>query len=119
MRNILFVCAGLLLAATLASAQSQTVSGTLIDNMCFSKNMKMSQEELAGHSRECALMDGCIKSGYAVVTADGHVYKLDTKGNADAVATLKAAKQAANLKVTVMGTNKGGTLTVSKLMLDR
>jgi hypothetical protein len=88
--------------------------------MCFSKaNMKMSPTELANHSRECALMDGCVKSGYALVTADGHVYKLDAKGNESAVAALKASKQSADLKVTVMGTNQSGTLTVKSVALDK
>ena len=122
MQRILFVIAGLVLATGLVSAQmpAQTFKGTLIDNMCFNKaNMKMSQAELAGHSHECALMDGCIKSGYVLVTADGHVYKLDADGNKQAVAALKASKQAADLKITVMGTNNGGTVTVKSVILDK
>jgi len=125
MQKILFALVGLALSASVATAQTQTQTqtqtfkGTVIDNMCFTKaNMKMSPAELAKHSSECALMDGCVKSGYVLVTADGHVYKLDAKGNMDVVAALKASKQAADLKVTVMGTNNGGTVTVKSVMLD-
>jgi hypothetical protein len=122
MQRILFAIAGLALTAAMASAQmpAQSFKGTLIDNMCFNKaKMKMSQAELAKHSRECALEEGCVKSGYALVTADGHVYKLDVKGNTDAVAALNASKQTADLKVTLMGTNHGGTLTVKSVVLDK
>lgn len=122
MQKILFAIVGLALTAGLVSAQmpAQTFTGTLIDNMCFNAaKMKMSQAELAKHSRACALEEGCVKSGYALVTADGHVYKLDVKGNMDAVAALNASKQAADLKVTVMGSNQGGTLTVKSVMLDK
>lgn len=122
MQKILLVVVGLVLATGPMSAQmpAQTFKGTLIDNMCFNKaNMKMSQAELAGHSRECALMDGCVKSGYALVTAEGHVYKLDADGNKQAVAALEASKQAADLKVTVMGTNNGGTVMVKSVALDK
>ena len=119
MQRILFALSVVVLSVSFASAQSQTFKGTIIDNACFNKaNMKMSQSELAKHSRECALMDGCVKSGYALVTADGHVYKLDTNGNTELVAALKASKQAGDLKVTVMGTNNMGTLAVKSVALD-
>ncbi len=122
MKRILFAIVGTVMTVAVASAQmpAQTFKGTVIDNMCFGKaNMKMSQAELAMHSRECALMDGCVKSGYALVTADGHVYKLDADGNKHAVAALKASKQEADLKVTVTGTNNGGTVTVKSVTLDK
>ena len=119
MRRILFAVAAFVLSASVTSAQTQTFKGTVIDNMCFNKaNMKMSAADLAKHSSECTLMEGCIKSGYALVTADGHVYKLDTKGNMEVVAALKASKQAADLKVTVTGANNGGTIAVASLTLD-
>lgn len=104
-------------AAVLAQAQTQTFKGTLIDNACF--KAEMSAEALSGHSRDCALMDGCVASGYVVVTADKHVYKLNVEGNTKAVAMLKASEQAGNLKVTVTGTNDAGTITVASIMLDK
>jgi hypothetical protein len=47
------------------------------------------------------------------------VYKLDAKGNDQAVAALKASTQDANLKVTITGMTKDGMLSVSSLMLDK
>jgi hypothetical protein len=103
--------------AGLAQEQAETFKGTLIDNACFNRS-EMSQEDLASHTRNCALMDGCIRSGYALVTADDHVFKLDAAGNEKAVEMLKASDQSANLKVTVTGTNTDGTITVASIALD-
>jgi hypothetical protein len=118
MKNTLLLLAFLTLVAPAGFAQTQTVKGILVDNMCQMK-MKTDQGALAKHTRGCALMDGCIKSGYALVTADGMVYKLDAKGNDQAVAALKASTQDANLKVTITGMTKDGMLSVSSLMLDK
>lgn len=118
MKKILFAFLAFIVTASFSIAQTQTIRGTLVDNMCQMK-MKTDQGALAAHTRDCALMDSCIKSGYAVVTADGMVYKLDAKGNEQAVAALKASKQAANLKVTIGGATKDGMLAVSSLMLDK
>ncbi|MEW6320603.1 MAG: hypothetical protein AB1635_05895 [Acidobacteriota bacterium] len=117
MKNTFLVLAGLAFSVTLAAAQAPSVTGTLIDNMCFKPSM--GQAELAKHTRECALMDGCVKAGYAVVTADGHVYKLDAAGNEKAVAALKASTKAADLKVTVTGPNEGGTIKVASITLAK
>jgi lipopolysaccharide export system protein LptA len=118
MKKVLFVALAVLVTASFTSAQMPTVKGFLVDNMCQMK-MKTDQGALAKHSRDCALMDSCIKSGYAVVTADGMVYTLDAKGNEQAVAALKASKQTDNLKVTISGSTKNGMVMVSSLMLDK
>jgi hypothetical protein len=120
MRKALLFVAGLALVTTTAVAQQtqqpQTFKGTLIDNACFKADMPAA--DLAKHSRECALMEACVTSGYVLVTADNHVYKLDTKGNEAAVAVLKASKQEGNLKATVTGMNDMGSIKVEKIVLD-
>lgn len=118
MRTVLLGVAALLVTASLGAAQTQNVKGILVDNMCQMKT-KTDQGALAKHTRECALMDGCVKSGYAVVTGDGMIYKLDAKGNDLAVAALKASKQADNLKVTLSGVTKDGMVAVTSLALDK
>jgi hypothetical protein len=120
MKKVMLLLAGLALVATSAvaqTAQAMDFKGTLIDNACFKTDMPAA--ELAKHTKDCALMDGCVASGYVVVTADGHVYKLDAKGNESVVTALKAATQAANLKVTVTGVNTDGTIAVTKVVLDK
>lgn len=117
MKKVLFVFAAAALAATTSFAQATAVQGTLIDNACYKASM--TQADLSQHTRACALMDGCVKSGYSVVTADGHAYKLDAAGNEKVVAALNGSKQDADLKVTVDGTVSGDTIAVTKLMLDK
>lgn len=117
MKKVLLVLAGLALGAVTSSAQSQTVTGTLIDNACFKPTM--TQAELAKHTRECTTMDKCTKSGYAVATTDGKFYRLDTKGNSDAVAALEASSKANDLKVTVTGVVKNDTIAVASIVLDK
>lgn len=120
MKQVTLLIAGLALVATSALAQTpaaQVFKGTLIDNACFKADM--SAADLAKHTKDCTLMPDCTASGYVVVTADGHVYKLDAAGNTSVVTALKAATQAANLKVTVTGVNHDGTIAVSKVTLDK
>ncbi|MGQ0735031.1 MAG: hypothetical protein ACT4QD_15415 [Acidobacteriota bacterium] len=117
MNRLMLAVAAVAVAGTMALAQGQTISGTLIDNACF--NPKMTKAELAAHSKDCALMDGCFDSGYAVVTADGHAYKLDAKGNTEIIAKLKASNKASDLRVTVTGAVKDGTIAVSSIALDQ
>ncbi|MFM8535575.1 MAG: hypothetical protein ACKOEC_18620 [Acidimicrobiia bacterium] len=118
MKRLLAIFALIAGLASPSIAQTQTLKRTLVDNMCQMK-MKTDHGALAKHTRECALMDSCIKSGYAVVTDSGMVFKLDAKGNEQAVAALKASKQEANLKVTVAGAVKDGMVSVTSFMLDK
>ena len=120
MKKVMMFVAGLALVAStavLAQEQAETFKGTIIDNACFKADM--SAEDLAMHTRDCALMDGCVASGYVVVTADKHVYKLDVGGNEKLVEVLKASRQSANLKVTVTGVNTEGTIKVASVTLDK
>lgn len=119
MKSLIVALAITAAAITGAWAQSQapqTITGTLIDNMCFGQGM--AHDKLTAHTKDCALMPDCIESGYAVVTADGTPYKLDQKGNTDIVAALKDSKKASNLTVSVTGTVKDGAIAVSSITLD-
>ena len=93
----------LLSAASVFSALglAETYSGTLVDIMCKGK-------DLASHTKKCAI--GCAKSGFALVTADGKMLKLDENGNAKALAALKATAKESDLKAKVSGTEDGDTL---------
>jgi hypothetical protein len=66
----------------------------------------------------CSLMDGCIKSGYSLMTADKKVYELDSKGAELALALNKSTDKEKDLKVTVTGTVSGSTIAVTALKLD-
>jgi hypothetical protein len=89
-------------AGSAFAASGKTYTGTVSDAMCGAKHM--------GPAAECTR--GCVSKGskYALVVGD-KVYTLDTSDKA-ALATLD--KQA-GAKVTVTGTEKDNTITVSSV----
>jgi hypothetical protein len=93
------------LAVSSAFAAGKTFTGTVSDAMCGAKHM--------GPSAECTR--GCVSKGskYALVVGD-KVYTLETTDKA-ALATLD--KQAGE-KVTVTGTEKDNTITVSSVKAE-
>src|ERR1700685_2771016 len=103
-----FALLALGLASTLTTfafaAGGKTFTGTVSDAMCGAKH------EMAGNDASCTRE--CVSKGskYALVVGD-KVYTLDTSDKA-ALATLD--KQA-GAKVTVTGTEKDSTITVSSV----
>src|SRR4030095_10286854 len=74
----------LCIGATFANGKDQVnLKGYLVDMMC-GDSYAHDPEALSKakeHTTECSLMTHCIKAGYAVVTEDGKIYKLDKAGN--------------------------------------
>jgi hypothetical protein len=97
------------LALYAATAFAGTWTGTLVDVMCKDK-------DLAGHTTKCAL--GCAKSGYGLVLPDGKFVKFDEKGNARALAALKATGKEKDLKAKVTGNLDGDVVNVESLELQ-
>jgi hypothetical protein len=91
-----------------AFAANKAFTGTVSDSMCGAKHM------MAGDDASCTRT--CVSKGskYALVVGD-KVYTLETSDK-DALATLD--KQA-GAKVTVMGTAKDDTITVSSVKATR
>jgi len=83
----------------------------LVDVACSTK-VKADPD---AHTRDCAIK--CEKSGYAVVTPDGTILKLDEKGNQEAIAALKASKKSDHLRATVTGEKDGDTIKVKSLKM--
>ena len=69
------------------------------------------------HTRECALMPACQKSGYGVFTYEQKFLKFDEAGSRKALAALKATKKEDDLKVEVTGEIQGDTIKVTSLKL--
>lgn len=120
------LCVPALLAGCAAAASAAEVKGILIDEMCSSKAEVriVSGPRLVGgmivaeaHTRECALMPACQKSGYGVFTYDQKFLKFDPAGSRKALAALKASKKEDDLKVEVTGEIQGDTIKVSSLKL--
>ena len=122
----LILWAPVVLAGFAAVASAAQVQGILIDEMCSSKAEVriVSGPRLEGgmivaeaHTRECALMPACQKSGYGVFTYENKYLKFDEAGSRKALAALKASKKEDNLKVEVTGEIQGDTIKVASLKL--
>jgi hypothetical protein len=73
---------------------------------------------MAGHNRDCALMDSCLESGFGVMTADGKFIAFDAAGNKKAVEAIKANKKDQDYRITVTGDQQGDTMKVASLKFD-
>jgi hypothetical protein len=112
-------------SATVASAES--VKGILMDQMCSgTAALRISGATglLVGgrivaeaHTRECALMPECQKSGYGVYTSDNKFLRFDEAGNRKAVAAIKASQKLDDFEVEVAGEIKGDTIKVASLKI--
>jgi Tfp pilus assembly ATPase PilU len=106
----LLLAFGLLAAPALA--QTKTFTDVAIVDVACSKKVAADADS---HTRECAL--ACQKSGFAIVTADKQILKLDASGNAKVAEALKASDKADHLRVNVSGDVQGDTLKVSSVKL--
>ena len=115
----LFTLGLILTACALLYAQekSVTVNGYLIDNACAGAHASEAtfKDKVKKHTVSCALMPNCVKSGYAVYTSDGKLYKFDEAGNKSAADLLKDTETKSGLSVAVEGTIDGDTIKVAKL----
>jgi hypothetical protein len=100
------IIVGLALGAVFATAESWT--GTVVDVAC--KN-----NDLAGHTRECALK--CSRTGYGIVLANGKFLKFDERGNMSALAALRASVKEKDLKAKITGVLKDDLIQVEAIEL--
>lgn len=115
------------LAAGLVGVVSAAdVKGVLMDKMCSGKaDERVLSTGIQGgmivaeaHTRECALMPACQKSGYGVYTSDNKFLIFDEAGNRKALEAIKASKKLDDLEVEVTGeVGKGDTIKVQSLKL--
>ncbi len=103
--------------AALAGDKSKTeiVSGYLVDVMC---SAELAEKGAAKHDKECLQMADCVKSGYAVLTADKKVIKFDAKGNEEAKKAIAASSKDKDFKVSVSGVVSGDTIAVASLQIE-
>jgi hypothetical protein len=100
------------------AAQGQAQRGTLMDNACSSSSHVKEAGYTESHDKKCLLMEGCVKSGYSLVTADKKVLKFDAKGNELALALIKSSDHDKDWKVSVDGKVTGDTIAVSSIKLQ-
>ena len=67
------------------------------------------------HTRKCALMPECERSGYGLATHDNRYLKFDAAGNHKAAEMLQASKKIDDLEIEVTGEVQGDTLRVQNI----
>ena len=120
MTRKLFALSVILTVCAILYAQDKktvTLNGYLIDNACAGMHAKEPtfSETVKKHKTSCALMPPCVKSGYAVLTADGKLYKFDEAGNKSVEPLLRDTSTKAGFSVAVEGTLDGDTIHVTKV----
>ena len=115
---LIALAALVIIASTVLAHEKVKLTGYVVDVMCFAEHANdatdAAKKAAAEHTRECALMEECVKSGYGIY-ADGKWYPFDAKGNEMAKAMLEKTKKKDNIKVTVEGMKHEGKILVEKL----
>ena len=109
-----------------ASAAPSMVQGVLMDKECSSKaevrvvpgaRLEGGMLVAYAHTRLCALMPSCQRSGYGVFTYENKFLSFDAAGSQKALAAIKASKKEDDLRVEVTGEIQGDTIKVVSLKL--
>ena len=114
-----------LLAGMAGLVAAEEVKGVVMDQACSGKaEVRVLSTGIEGgmivaeaHTRECAMMPACEKSGYGIFTYDNKFLKFDAAGSRKAAQAIKASKKLDDLEVVVTGEIKGDTIKVESLKL--
>ena len=115
-RKLVFSFMAVIALSLVAMAQGgkATLTGYIIDKACSARLAKKSDPQAAASEEptSCALMEGCVKSGFGIF-ADGKYIEFDERGGALAKAALEKSKKdkGAKFKVT-------GKVTVGKMAVE-
>lgn len=84
--------------ANSAVGEAVTLKGTVIDNMCADGNKDNIAEFIKTHTKQCALMEHCVASGFSIY-ADGELHKFDDESNAKIAEFLRRSDSKLNVVV--------------------
>ena len=96
-------------AAAMPAAEQVTLTGTIIDNNCAGAHKDDMAAFITTHTKECALMPGCVESGYSIF-ADGKLSKFDKDSSAKIAAFLRMPDS--KLQVVVIANKAGEELSL-------
>lgn len=109
---------GLIVGSTVRAHEKVKLTGYVVDVVCAADHTKDKPEDAtnfaADHTKECGLMEECVKGGYGVF-ADGIWYPFDAKGNTLAKELFDKTAKKDHIKVTVEGMKHDGKILVEKL----
>jgi hypothetical protein len=95
--------------ADIHDAETMTLKGDIIDNMCASNHKDDMTEFVKTHTKACALMPNCVDSGYSLYV-DGKLHKFDEASNKKIEEFLK--KDDSKLQVEVTFAKKGDMISL-------
>jgi hypothetical protein len=101
----------LVMALPLFASAEDWNNVSIIDTQCSTK----AKADPNSHTRSCALT--CAKSGFGILDKDGHYFKFDAQGNADALKLLQSSTKKDHLRVSVSGTKEGDIIHVQSLKM--
>jgi len=118
LRKYVFSLMAVIALSLVAMAQGgkATLTGYIIDKACSARLAKKSDPQAAAAEEptSCALMEGCLKSGFGIYT-DGKYTEFDVKGVALAKAALEKTKKDKGAKFQVTGKMTGGKMSVTDI----
>src|SRR5215470_18717409 len=101
---------GLIVVSTVRAHEKVKLTGYVVDVVCAADHTKDKPEDAtkfaAEHTKECALMADCVKSGYGIMS-DGKWYRFDAKGNELAKALVEQTKKKDHISIIVEGMKHG------------
>ena len=100
----LFLVIGLSIGSVYAQKDEVTLRGVIIDSACAGAHSSDMSNFIQSHTKDCALMPACEKSGYNIYS-EGVLYKFDAAGSAKVAKFLK--ENSSSLKVTVRAEKRG------------
>jgi len=112
------ITALLIITSVVWAHEKVKLSGYVVDVVCAAGHTKDSAAEAtkfaSEHTKECGLMDDCVKSGYGIF-ADGKWLPFDAKGNELAKALFEKTGKKDHIRATVEGMKHGEKILVEKL----
>lgn len=106
------------IASSVLAHEKVKLAGYVVDVMCFAEHIKEAPEAAtkaaSEHTKECALMEDCVKSGYGIY-ADGKWYPFDAKGNDLAKSLFGKTARKDHIKMVVEGMKHDGKILVERI----
>ncbi|HTC92314.1 MAG TPA: hypothetical protein VK699_02545 [Terriglobales bacterium] len=100
-------------------AKAQTISGYLVDVACAADFASHPGRGVAAkHTKGCLQMPECAKSGYAILTDDNKVIKLDKQSSETAKKLIADTDKKDNWKISATGVLKDDGFAAESLKLQ-
>lgn len=102
-----------------SNSKTQTINGILVDVACARENSTHPEPGFAAkHSKDCLQMAECAQTGYAIVTEENKIIRLDKQSNETAKSLIASSDKKDNFKVTATGVLKDSVFSAESIKLQ-